>query len=279
MDLVLITAYNRPDYLRLCLEYLSKVSEIQNKEIRIYVDRGRVLVREFYEVFRDFPTLNISSVFRSEHDYHGNSFNTLEAYKDAFQSGARYIYLIEDDVLVTPDFFRWHETVQQQEDLMCSVAYRCSRNAAIAKSDDPEAYLLSGQDYASIGVCWRREKLAPIIEHARTEYYENLDGYLKKHFPNNRFSNCFTEQDGLIMRIMAKTGGIVAWPFVPRCYHIGFAGYNRPKSARLSYQELKETIHNMEKIRQADKDFGDIEMVPIDMNLKWKTLKCEQRFN
>lgn len=279
MDSLLITTYNRPDYLRLCLEYLSKADGIRNKEIRVYVDRGRALVREFYEVFRDFPTLNISSVFRSEHDYHGNSFNTLEAYKDAFQSDARYVYLIEDDVLVTPDFFRWHERVQEQEDLMCSVAYRCSRNPAVLKIEDAEAYLLSGQDYASIGVCWKREKLAPVIEHAKTEYYENLNGYLQKHFPNNRFSNCFTEQDGLIMRIMAKTGGIVAWPFVPRCYHIGFAGYNRPKSARLSYQELKETIHNMEKIRQADKDFGDIEIVPTDMNLRWNTLRCEQRFN
>lgn len=277
-DLVLITTYNRPDYLRLCLEYLSAAEGIQNKEIRVYVDRGRTLVREFYDVFRDFPNLNIFSIFRSPHDFHGNSFNTLEAYKDAFYSGAKYVYLIEDDVLVSPDFFKWHEAIQQQENLFCSVAYRCSRNPAVLKLDDPSAYLLSKQDYASIGVCWQRENLQVVIEHAKEEYYGNLDKYLQEHFANNRFSDCFTEQDGLIMRIMAEKHGVVAWPYIPRCYHVGFASYNRPKSDRLSYSELKETIHNMEKIRQADKDFGDIELVPTDMKLKWNSLYCAQRF-
>lgn len=281
-DLVLITACNRPDYLRLCLEYLQKADGIDSKEIWIFIDRGKSLIREFYEVVNDFSTLDIFTIFQPEHNYHGNSFNTLNAYRAAVEiSDSPHVYLVEDDVLVTPDFFRWHEAVHKMEkDIMCSVAYRCSRNAARDKKydNDPEAYLISAQDYASIGVCWRRENLEPIIAHAKCEYFENQAAYLKEHFPQNRFNDCFTEQDGLIMRIMGVAHRYTAWPFMPRAFHVGVAGYNRPRGPRLSYQEIKEMIHDSEKIKQADRDFGDIEMVPNETP-QWNKLYCAQRFD
>ena len=270
-DIVLVTTYNRPDYLRLCLDYLSRAAGIETKEIWVCVDRGRSLIREFYEVLGDFnKTLRIVIKFRPEHSYMGNSMNTLESYKEAYQTDAEFVYLVEDDVLVQPDFFTWHEAVQSMGGFMCSVAYRCVRNAQ-ARTDitDPAACFTTARDFASIGVCWRRTRLAPVVAHARQEYYEDLKEYLVKNFPFNRFSDCFAEQDGLIMRVMGVTHGITAWPYVPRCYHIGFAGYNRPRGARLSYAELQETIHNAEKVRAADKDFGDIEVVPTSPVPDW----------
>lgn len=281
-DIVLITTYNRPDYLRLCLEYLSRAEGIADKEIWICVDRGRALIREFYEVVCDFRALNISVLFREPHTHHGNSHNTLEAYKEAFYTNARFVYLVEDDVLVQPDFFKWHEAVQACGDFMCSVAFRCGRNAE-ARTDivDPEAYFTTARDYASIGVCWRREKLAPVIEHAKDEYYSDLTGYLERQFPNNRFADCFTEQDGLIMRVLGATHGLVAWPYVPRCYHIGFAGYNRPRGARFTTAELREIIHDPAKVAAADCDFHDIEAVPTEPIPFWEPSKlhCLQKFD
>lgn len=282
MDLVLIPTYNRPDYLRLCLEYLSRAEGIQTKEVHISVDRGKSLIREIYEVVNDFRNqLNITVSFREPHDYHGNSFNTLEAYKEAYTSNAKFVYLVEDDVLVQPDFFKWHEAVQAEDDFMCSIAYRCSRNPACSRihEHDPEAYFVSARDYASIGVCWRREKLAEVVKHACTEYYQNMNDYILKNFPNNRFYECFTEQDGLIMRIMGETHGLTAWPYMPRAYHIGFAGYHRLRSPRLSYNEIKEVIHDSEKVRQTDRDFHDIEAVPTTLIPEWKKLYQVQRFD
>lgn len=275
MDTVLITTYNRPDYLRLCLEYLTRADGIENKEIRIYVDRGRSLVREYYEVLGDFcNSLHIASIFRPEHSYRGNTFNTLEAYKEAYQTDAKFVYLVEDDVLVTPDFFQWHEAIQNTGDYLCSIAYRCLRNSQARKDiTDPQAYFTTACDFASIGCCWRRTRLASVVEHAKKEYYENLEAYIMKHFHDNRFFTCFTEQDGLIMRVLGATNGIVAWPYIPRCYHIGFAGYNRLRGPRLSYAELKETIHNEQKIKEADRDFHDIEPVPTEPVAKWDATK------
>lgn len=278
-DIVIVTTYSRPDYLRLCLEYLSKTEGIQDKTICIYVDRGKSLIREFYEVVNDFQ-LDFLVTFRSEHSYFGNSMNTLEAYKEAHQTNAKFVYLVEDDVLVMPDFFKWHEAAQSEGDFMCSIAYRCHRNAAVNKNiTDSAAYLVSNQDYASIGVCWKREKLSSIIKHAKEEYYKDLGGYLKLNFPNNKFSDCYTEQDGLIMRILGEQHEYTCWPFVPRAYHIGFASANRPRGSRLSYKEIKETIHEEQKIKAADRDFGDIEVVPVNPISKWDKLYCAQRIN
>ena len=282
-DIVIITSYNRPDYLRLCLDYLSRAAGIENKEIRICIDRGRSLLREFYEVINDFrPALNISTVIRPEHSYHGNSFNTLEAYKEAHASAAEFVYLVEDDVLVQPDFFTWHEAVQGLCDCLCSIAYRCNRNSEARRDiSDPTAYFVTARDFASVGVCWRRERLEPVIQHARPEYYADLGNYINRTFPNNRFGDCFTEQDGLIMRVMGVTNAFTVWPYVPRCYHVGFAGYNRPRGPRLSYAELQETVHKVEKVRAADRDFGDIEPVPTEPVEAWDASKlhCVQRFN
>lgn len=285
-DIVLITTYNRPDYLRLCLEYLSRAEGVQTKEVRIYVDRGKSLIREIYEVVNDFRNqLRLTVSFREPHGYHGNSYNTLEAYKEAYASDAKFVYLVEDDVLIQPDFFKWHEAIQAKDDFMCSIAYRCSRNPQVTRDPklekNPEAYFISARDYASIGVCWRREKLADVVKHACTEYYQNMNDYILKNFPNNRFYECFTEQDGLIMRILDDIKGRIAWSYVPRCFHIGFSSYHRFRSPRLSYQEIKETIHNAEKVKMTDLDFGDIEPVPIEPTLVWDSnnLHCVQEFS
>lgn len=271
MDTVIITTYNRPDYLRLCLEYLSRAQGIETKDIRLYVDRGSSLKREFYEVVNDFQNiLHVVVTFRPEHAYMGNSMNTLEAYKEAYQTDSEFIYLVEDDVLVQPDFFTWHEAVQSRGDFMASIGYRCIRNSKReAGISDPAAYFTSRRDYASVGVCWRREKLQPVVKHARPEYYGDLGGYLERNFPNNRFADSFSEQDGLIMRVLGETHGNIAWSYVPRCYHIGFAGYNRPRGPRLSYEEIRQTIHNQEKVKAADRDFGDIEVVPTRAVPDW----------
>lgn len=284
-DVVLVTTYNRPDYLRLCLEYLSRAEGSGNKDVRIYVDRGKSLIREIYEVVNDFRcALNPTVFFRDAHSYHGNSYNTLEAYREAYQSDAEFVYLVEDDVLVQPDFFRWHEEVQKQSDFMCSIAYRCSRNPQVTRDPilekDPEAYFVSAQDYASIGVCWKKQKLAEVVKHACPEYYQDMTKYAFTHFPDNRFAECFTEQDGLIMRILHDVKGNVAWPYVPRCFHFGTFGYHRLRSPKLSYQEIKEILYDQEKINAVNKDFQDIEAMPKNPIINWDSnkLHCVQRF-
>ena len=122
MDIVLIPAYMRPEYLSLCLEYLAAAEGARvGKEFWVIQDmrqhdehRFNVQLRWTKEVLDNSP-LPVRYIFRQPHNYAGNSYNTLEAYKEAYGTEARFTYLVEEDVLVTPDFFRWHEAVQSTE--------------------------------------------------------------------------------------------------------------------------------------------------------------------
>jgi hypothetical protein len=294
VDIVLIPAYMRPEYLSLCLEFLSKADGAKNdKEYWVCQDmrfhdehRFNMQLRWTKEVLDKSP-LPVRYIVRKPHSYAGNSYNTLEAYKQAYEeTDARFIYLVEEDVLVTPDFFTWHEAVQAREpDTLCSIAYRCSRNHE-AKTDitDAGAYFTSARDYASIGVCWKRERLAPLAPHARDAYYADQVGYIQRTFPGNRFAGDFCEQDGLIMRCMWCERAFTTWPYVPRAYHFGWFGYHRPNGRRpdgqldVKVQAIRSQICDRTALKISAPDFGDIEPYDATLNVPFTTLTKEQHF-
>ena len=294
-DIVLITSYMRPEFLSLCLEYLSKAEGARDgKEFWLCHDfrkdddhRHTADLRWLNEVIENSP-LPLRVVRRAPHMFPGNSYNTLEAYKEAYETKAEKVFLVEDDCLVTEDFFRWHEAVQTAEpNLMCSVGYRCIRNSEARKDvTDPAAFFVSARDYASIGVCWRREELGPVVEHARPEYYANPGNYLDTRFPSDVYSGWYHEQDGAIMRILHEQKKYVAWSYVPRIYHVGNIGYHRPSGVRANgqlrdkIQTLRSWIHDANMLKIVAPDFGDIEPVPTEPTPAWSAedLYCVQRF-
>ena len=293
-DIILVPTYMRPEYLFLCLERIHNSERPLDSEIWICQDfrfqdehRNKLGIEWTTEVLDYWRgKLPLRFIQRRPHNFEGNSRNVLEAYKEAAAcEDVRYIYLIEDDVLVQPDFFKWHEAVQADGDFMCSVAYRCIRNTEARKDiTDPSAYFTSARDYASVGVCWRREKLAPIVEHATEEYYRDMGQYINRVFAGNRFAADFGEQDGLIMRVMWTTGGIVAWPYLPRAYHMGWYGYHRPDGKRPDGMlndkigKLRDIICSAEKIQQVSHNFGDIEPLPTSPNEPFEKLYRVQEF-
>jgi hypothetical protein len=296
-DIIIIPTYMRPEYLNLCLSFLAGAEFTDTpKEFWICQDmrpddqfRHKIMLEWTAEVLSTWRgRLPLKLIKANPHTYAGNSFNLMEAYKRAYQAeGVRYVYLVEDDVLVMPDFFRWHEAIQEKEpDAMCSIAYRCSRNHE-ARTDvtDPGAYFTTARDYASIGVCWKWKNLEPLLEHARPEYYANQEEYIRKTFPGNRFSGDFCEQDGLIMRCLWNVRGFTVWPYTPRAYHVGFVGYHRPNGFRpngfleAKASWLRSAVHNAEEIKRADKDFGDIEPVPTEPVALWNDLRKLQHFD
>lgn len=118
--------------------------------------------------------------------------NTHTAFRMALQFGAERIYYVEDDVVVTPDFFEWHEAVQADGDWMCSSAWR--RPEGQKKSFDVEAYYqVQFPTTISIGTCFKWKKLEIAL---RTHDWN----------PQDR---------------MLNEGWKCVMPYVPRCYHIG----------------------------------------------------------
>ena len=212
-DVVILPTYDRPELLWLCLEYLSAAAA---PPIRLYVDAHHGQASPPYEEIRavvaKFPRLAITLCLRTPHPYHGNSYNLLMAYKDVYQHlSVAHVFLVEDDVMVQPTFFDWHREQHRHRQWGCSIAGRDPGHGA----------------YSSVGVCFRRERLASILPHCRPEYFQAMRQYCQQHFPPSPF-DC--EQDGLWARVLKGTP--VVWADVPLAQHVGWYGYHRRHVSR-----------------------------------------------
>ena len=248
MDFVVVPCWHRPEMLWYCLRNLARTPEAKMHKVRVLVSidrrQGEMSNPEIERVIREYDaTLNPLVRYNPPHRYVGNSSNVLLAYKQAYEAKPEFIFLVEEDIIVGEDFFRWHHAVQKQGDWMCSIAVK-NRRQPHQLSADPAAYLTSKSDYQSWGVCWRREKLAPVLEHCRPEYFRDLGGYLARRFPGSRMSKEFTEQDGMIQRVLAEQNGTTAWPYLPRAFHCGFYGYNRSQQHAVR-GSLKQRIERL----------------------------------
>lgn len=297
-DLVLIPTFARPEYLALALEYLAAADGAKEKEVWIAHDRhnndgGNVLkeleltkqVVNAHSLGRSFAKVRF--IERTPHHFIGNPSNFLELYKEAYsQPDVRYVYMVEDDVLVGKDFFTWHETVQERGDYFCTVGWHCIRNSEVPASNDPTGYIESTRDFSSIGVCWKREKLEPLVRHAHVAYYSRMAVYLGSQFPGSPIpAGQWTEQAGVVTRLLHETGNRwIAWPTLRRCSHVGVSGYHRPNGHRFGgmlgdrITALRAAV-STDKIVGMNKDFGgDIE--PLLDYQPWtpEQLHVTQRF-
>lgn len=237
--------------LWLCLDYLSACTGRSNLSIWVFVDAHQQEMapprREIELVLDKFPHLPIHVEFRSPHMFHGNSFNVLMAFREAYQTTAEHVFLIEDDVLIQPDFFKWHR-LQHTRVIGCSIG--------IVKKAHHGSY-------ASLGVCFRRETISRVLPHCQQDYFANMRKYCRAMFP---FSRLDCEQDGLWARVL--TGLPVVWARVPLAHHVGWYGYHRKTSVRPygaledRYFQVKKVLSSMEELRQRTRNFKDI--APIE---------------
>lgn len=296
-DVVLMPTYNRPEYLWLALEALAATDGGPEKHLLISHDRHN---RDLTQVQRDLELskqvaehfkpqfASLSFHVRDPHPYIGNPLNFLELYKEAYlHEQYRYVYLVEDDVLVGKDFFRWHEAVQPTQDFLCTVGWHCVRNPEVPRTDDPTGYIVSTRDFSSIGVCWRREALAPLVKHARVEFYRDMRNYLATAFPGSPIApGQWTEQAGVVTRLLHETRTRwVAWPGLARCFHIGVSGYHRPNGRRfagdlsLRVAELRQSL-TLRTLCGSDKEWPDDINLP-EPQKAWmpEQLHITQRFD
>jgi hypothetical protein len=258
-NILIIPTYDRAELLYLCLDAIAMCRESSRLDIRVFQDshindkdvdaQGR---REVIDVVKKFHDLQITCITRPWHAYAGNSYNILTAYKDAATSKAEYVFMVEDDVIVSPDFFRYHYArLAAHPKAACSIGVR-----------DPGHH-----GYASLGVAFPRETLHLIAPHCEPLYFLRQRGYCAQTFRPSLYNAQFDcEQDGLIARILE--GRLVLWADVPVCQHIGWYGYHRRKSQRPQgtleerVMQTKAILQSESLLRQWSRDFADIEVLP-----------------
>jgi len=94
--------------------------------------------------------------------------------------------------------------------------------------DDEGMYYTSDGDYASIGICYRKEVIEKLIAiHANASYYGDMFGYIGRVVGFDPYGKTWSEQAGMIRRIQLRSGLPIAFPYVPRAFHAGYYGKNR----------------------------------------------------
>lgn len=241
--IVLIPCYNRPEFLSVTLELISKAYRSDEMTYLFQVDFGYDV--EVLKVIEDFK-LNKIVEFTPVHDYpNKQSYSVLLGYQNALKHNTKYVFMIEDDVFIADDFFHWHLSLVDKG--WASIATR-NHNWKGRVSNNLAAYYKM-PEYQSLGVCFHAESVKKFT-YPSEEYYKKPIQYVRSMFPKSRIPPMYSEQDGLIRRIIHKNNHNVIFPHVPRAFHAGYYGKSRGEKPKGSLEErikeVKLTAFNTE---------------------------------
>jgi hypothetical protein len=278
IDTVVIPTYDRPEYLWVCLEHLSRAHGIQNKRIWICEDNHVGVEKHFTiqiemlatirEAERLFGRDNVIYEGRLPHPHYGNSHNVLTSLLEAYYSTSGFVYLVEDDAMVLPDFFEWHEQAQKQFKPFVTCAGRINRSLnfpingpeAIDETiKDPMACVRSSKAYMSWATCFSRESLRRLLWDR----------------PDDTSWKPGWEQDLYIQKFLQDSKSKSVWPHVPRAYHMGWYSYHRTAGMKFNgtleekVAALRSTITSKSKIKEMA-GLQDIDAIPKEQ-IVWQT--------
>jgi hypothetical protein len=258
-DIVVLPCWRRPEFLWHCLDNIAQAQGVEQLTVVARPDTG--YSPENLEVIRSFserlPNIQVQYPTPAPYRRTKQSANVLLGYLWAASMARRFVYLIEEDIMVARDFFRWHREVHTAAPgpLFCSIAV-ANPNRQLTLPDELNGYYLSSGDYCSTGVCFDKNVLRKAIApHVGMSYMRQPKKYIRRHFPDSPIGLGFVEQDGLIRRIQERADQPIAWPCVPRAFHSGFYGYNRSGgiegSLEQRIQQLSRMIYDSAQMRSA----------------------------
>ena len=272
-DLVIIPTFDRPEFLWLCLEnlYENVLREGQYPNIWVCEDihadkpKGFTIEMEMLAIHLEWQN-KLGYVYQATapHTTYGNSYNVLNSLVQAADLNYRYVYLLEDDVLVTPDFFEWNEMAQEKFKPWASCAGRLNRSlnfhmngreAIDENIKDPNACHKSVTAYMSWATCFSQKALQDI--KALNAVY---DGFEKRF-----------EQDVMIQRQIRRANLETIWGYVPRAFHLGWWSYHRDGGMKLNgtledrVKALRQIVKDPIKL-QAAKGPQDMDAYPRQLH-------------
>ncbi len=186
-DKIVILSFDRPELLALCLERLTAAPGICKKEIWVCQDRKMYpdldpspqILREIQDVAQRFDAQYIENEYRTPKN---NGMHTVLSLRRAYAAGANRIYLVEDDVLVSPDFFSFTDGALHQFSEMPVVCCRGITRGLISSkfSGDPLAVCITeGSGFKQLATAFEKKNLEDILRGIRPEYCEQFDRELE----------------------------------------------------------------------------------------------------
>lgn len=252
-SVVVIPAAFRPEMLALSLESLAKVQP-SKLDVRIYLDStGRDNFAD-YTIVRDEYYPSALLVVQPQHiPAPSGCWNILNSIKAGYETGARYIFLLEEDVRVLPGYFEWaFEHLRQ------------GRYAAVCPRRDRWYYPVHGPLYTNPGSVLPASTVAALVPHINDEYFSTLREYLDKHF--GVWEEESNLDDGLIRRV-CKQIGECKFPSIDEgsyALHQGFHYYNKIDVYLNREGDIHERIQRLREmlgqVRPTDRYAKDLEL-------------------
>jgi hypothetical protein len=245
--------------LALALENLSLTRRDSDLDVRIFLDHSndphlnQVRLNDT-EYVRDtyFPT---ASIFHANNHVTtpSGSYNILHSLLEGYKTQADFVALVEEDILVSVDFFDRHLELQAQDDYFVT----CGRK--LAYFDDTF--------YSNPGSVYKREKLGLVVPHINDQYFADQKSYLEHHFPHMDDSGLL--DDGVVRRVMRSVSGKAKCAVPAVAQHVGFHYYQKMFQYKNegSLQERIEWIRNFlsdipARKREDPRYIGDLEELP-----------------
>lgn len=267
--MVIIPAYNRPEFLYLCLEHICKAKGALDRQYVFALDYGHDPMLN--DVIQAFPldsfVIKMPAPVNQITKQSANVLNAWIASAKAAKDG-EVITLIEDDVFVSEDFFHYVDTVTP---LVWASVGAVNFNNRRALNNRPDQYWIDRGVYQSIGVSFTKETILQDIEpHYTMKYLQSPAAYLEANFPHSKIGRDFIEQDGLIHRISEAGNKSVAFPQRPRCFHAGLYGKNRGKYPTGKLQDridfVRSVVYDSEQLKKhVQNEYFFYDSCPIDL--------------
>ena len=269
-NLIMRPIYNRPEMLKLSLEYEIKAREY----FKFDTDLHTVFIVEHGS---PAMVVNLAKEYAYSHEFifreskYGLTINILEGMKTCFGATTDFLIYIEDDVLVHKTYFQYmslllnHKDVgkfsvlspyNQDDNGLVNEVYRGHHYAALAPLINKgffETYVkqcINSVYYENYGT---RDKFVRALD----EIYKDNKLYKYRNAPG-----VHNEQAGLHNRLvdlsLIEEGKHVIMPKVNRQQHIGFAGKNRIFLKPIPGNTFDERVESLREIIKDPKKMYDM---------------------
>jgi len=210
-SVVVMPVAERPEFCALALECLAKTHF--PVPIHVFVDdiSGKVK-EEFSYVFDHHAPPHTTIHWQGPHvTATSGCWNILDSIKTGRETGADYVFLVEEDVLVRPNFFEYHwEALSLDGQVSCGRKYL------------PFWKRCPGM-YTNPGSCLKGELADAVIQHINMEFFADTGGYMERVI--GHVEGIHGLDDGLIRRVLWKNGWSAKHQEEPTCSHVGFQAY------------------------------------------------------
>lgn len=264
-SVVVMPAANRPEMAALALEMLGRADDCP--PVHLFVDDvDEKRQREFEDVWRcvvgHFANDGeLSLHFRSPHiPVSSGCYNILNSILDGYNTGAKWVFLVEEDVLVNRDFFTRHQSVMEG-----GAIASCGRFCRLFGPRYPDIY-------TNPGSCLSRRFLDALVPHINDRFFANTGAYMDA-LQVPPVPGIHGLDDGLIRRVMWLNGWQVVQPPIdkPLCAHIGcmaienkfdFVGFNSDAPVLDRAEQIRNFLKTIDRLGPKSMYLRDLDPFP-----------------